>query len=274
MLSFAIAALLAVGSLASAQDPEAEIRFGAGVRLLRDGFPERALIEIEAALKKDPQNAFYLKGMSVAYSQLADKCRPDDSGCRNGHLKKAVEAAQKALVANPDYVDARNDLGIALLRLGKRTDGKAELAKAFADPQCPTPEVTAWNLGQAFFEEKEYNEAMTWFQAAQNKNKTLAASYVSIADILMILGPDRRGDPPARDRNEGSERQHGHPARPRRRLPQGRALPGRPSRLRAGHQERPRRPLRPPCDREVEGNSALGTTAKKSPNPRARNRLL
>ena len=91
-------------------------------------------------------------------------------------------------MANPDYVDARNDLGIALLRLGKRTDGKAELAKAFADPQCPTPEVTAWNLGQAFFEEKEYNEAMTWFQAAQNKNKTLAASYVSIADILMILG--------------------------------------------------------------------------------------
>ena len=188
MLSFAIAALLAVGSLASAQDPEAEIRFGAGVRLLRDGFPERALIELEAALKKDPQNAFYMKGMSIAYSQLADKCRPDDSGCRNGHLKKAVEAAQKALVANPDYVDARNDLGIALLRLGKRTDGKAELAKAFADPQCPTPEVTAWNLGQAFFEEKEYNEAMTWFQAAQNKNKTLAASYVSIADILMILG--------------------------------------------------------------------------------------
>lgn len=183
----ALAALLAVSVPALAQDPEAEIRFGAGVRLLRDGFPDRALIEIEAALKKDPDNAFYMKGMSVAYSQLADKCKPNDSGCRNGNLKKAVEAAQKALVANPDYVDARNDLGIALLRLGKRTDGKAELAKAFADPQCPTPEVTAWNLGQAFYEEKEYAEAMTWFQAAVNKNKTLAAGYVSIADILMIM---------------------------------------------------------------------------------------
>ncbi len=187
----ALTALLAVSASALAQDPDAEIRFGAGVRLLRDGFPDRALIEIEAALKKDPDNAFYLKGMSVAYSQLADKCKPSDSGCRNSNLKKAVEAAQKALVANPDYVDARNDLGIALLRLGKRTDGKAELAKAFADPQCPTPEVTAWNLGQAFYEEKEYSEAMTWFQAAVNKNKTLAAGYVSIADILMILGqPD------------------------------------------------------------------------------------
>jgi len=187
----ALVALLAVSASVMAQDPDAEIRFGAGVRMLRDGFPDRALVEIEAALKKDPQNAFYLKGLSVAYSQLADKCKPNDSGCRNTNLKKAIDAAQKALLANPDYVDARNDLGIALLRIGKRTDGKAELAKAFADPQCPTPEVTAWNLGQAFFEEKEYSEAMTWFQAALNKNKTVAAAYVSIADILTILGqPD------------------------------------------------------------------------------------
>lgn len=185
---FAMALIVLAAPLASAQDADAEIRFGAGVRLLRDGFPDRALVELEAALKKDPQNAFYMKGIGVAYSQLADKCRPSDSGCRNNNLKKAVDAAQKALVFNPDYVDARNDLGIALLRLGKRTDGKAELAKAFSDPQCPTPEVTAWNLGQAFFEEKEYNEAMTWFQAAQNKNKTLAASYASIADIMLILG--------------------------------------------------------------------------------------
>ncbi len=183
-----LVALLLVAGPVLAQDPEAEMRFGAGIRLLRDGFPERALSEIQDALKKDPKNAFYLKGLSVAYSQLADKCMPTDSRCRNDNLKKAVEAAEKALGLNPDYVDARNDLGIALLRLGKRTDGKAQLAKAFSDPQCPTPEVTAWNLGQAFFEEKEYNEALTWFQAAQNKNKTLAASYVSIADVLSILG--------------------------------------------------------------------------------------
>ncbi len=185
---YGLVALLLVGAPVLAQDPDAEMRFGAGIRLLRDGFPERALAEIQEALKKDPKNAFYMKGLSVAYSQLADKCQPTDSGCRNGNLKKAVESAEKAILYNPDYVDARNDLGIALLRLGKRTEGKAELAKAFADPQCPTPEVTAWNLGQAFLEEKEYSEAMTWFQAAQNKNKSLAASYVSIADVLWILG--------------------------------------------------------------------------------------
>lgn len=185
---FAAAALVVVVSPVFAQDPEAEMRFNSGVRMLRDGFPERALSEIQDALKKDPGNAFYLKGLGITYSQLADKCKETDSGCRNGNLKKAVEAAQKALTLNPDYVDVRNDLGIALLRMGKRTDGKAELARAFGDPQCPTPEVTAWNLGQAFFEEKEYGEALTWFQAAQNKNKTLAAAYVSIADVLLVTG--------------------------------------------------------------------------------------
>jgi tetratricopeptide (TPR) repeat protein len=182
-ISAALLASLPVASIA--QDPEAEMRFNTAIRLLRDGLPDKALPEIQGALKKDPNNAFYLKGLGLTYAQLADRCKDSDSSCRNNHLKKAVDAAQKALVSNPDYVDVRNDLGIALLRLGKRTDGKAELARAFGDPQCPTPEVTAWNLGQAFFEEKEYNEALTWFQAAQRKNKALAAAYLSIAEVFM-----------------------------------------------------------------------------------------
>ena len=187
-LSCALVALALTAASAHAQDPAAELRFNAGVRMLRDGFPERALSEIQEALKQDPRNAFYLKGLGLTYAQLADKCKPSDTGCRNDNLKKAVDAAQKALLNNPDYVDVRSDLGIALLRLGKRADGKAELARAFGDPQCPTPEVTAWNLGQAFLEEKEYSEALTWFQAAQSKNKSLAAAYVSIAEVLLTQG--------------------------------------------------------------------------------------
>lgn len=186
-----IALFVALASSASAQDPAAELRFNAGVRMLRDGFPDKALGEIQEALKKDPANAFYLKALGITYSQLADRCKPSDDSCRNGNLKKAAETAQKALTINPDYVDLRNDLGIAFLRLGKRVEGKAELAKAFADPQCPTPEVTAWNLGQAYFEEKEYAEALNWFQAAQNKNKSLAAAWVGIGDVLLATGqPD------------------------------------------------------------------------------------
>ena len=190
LAGLSLCALVATPGEAQSQQQEAaaEIRFGAGVRMLRDGFPDRALIELEAALRIDPKNAFYMKGMGVAYMSLADRCKAGDNGCRSTNLKKAAEFAQKAVAANADYVDARNDLGIALLRLGKRTEGKAELARAFADPQCPTPEVTAWNLGQAFLDEKDYPQALTWFQAALNRNKSLAAGYVSAADVLVLIG--------------------------------------------------------------------------------------
>lgn len=186
--ALAVALLAALASPTLAQDADAELRFNTGVRLLRDGFPDKALVEIQEALKKDPNNAFYLKGLGITYSQLADKCKDADATCRNGNLKKAVDAAQKALTLNPDYVDLRNDLGTALLRMGRRAEGKAELAKAYADPQCPTPELTAWNLGQAFAEEKSYAEALNWFQAAQSKNRGMVATYVSIADVLFATG--------------------------------------------------------------------------------------
>lgn len=188
LIAVAVIAAATALPIAAQENPEAELRFNAGVRMLREGMPERALSEIQEALKKDPSNAFYLKALGITYSQLADKCKEGDSGCRNNNLKRAVETAQKALTLNPDYVDVRNDLGIALLRLGKRVEGKAELIKAFADPQCPTPEVTAWNLGQAFFEEKDYKEAANWFGAAVGKNKSLAAGYVGLGDVLLALG--------------------------------------------------------------------------------------
>lgn len=186
-----VSALLLVvvcGPEASAQIPEAEMRFNQAIRNLRDGRPDLALTDIQEALRKDPKNAFYLKGLGVAYSQLADRCPRTDTQCRQDKLKRAVDAAQRALAENGDYVDARNDLGIALLGLGKRVEGRAELAKVFADPQCPTPEVTAYNLGHAFFEEKNFDEAALWFRAAVQKNKTFSAGYAGLADVLVLAG--------------------------------------------------------------------------------------
>ena len=66
-LAALLTAALSVAPGAMAQDPEAEIRFNAGVRMLRDGFPQRALAEIQEALKKDGQNAFYLKALGITY---------------------------------------------------------------------------------------------------------------------------------------------------------------------------------------------------------------
>src|SRR5437867_3311185 len=100
-------AMAALGARsASAQgkaDPDGA--FNAGLAHLKDGRPAVALEEFKRAVKVDPKNALYYKGLSVAYAQLADLCPPADEGCRQDKLKESIAAARKGLELNPLYVD-------------------------------------------------------------------------------------------------------------------------------------------------------------------------
>jgi Tfp pilus assembly protein PilF len=183
----AAAVLALTASVSGAQVPEAEMRFQQALRFLNEGQPDLAVREINEALRKDPKNAFFLKGLGVAYTRLADRCAADQR-CRADNNRKAVEAAQRAVAENPEYVDARQDLGIALLRIGKRAEGRAELIKALNDPEIRAPEMTAYNVGFSFYEDKQYDEASLWFRAAVQKNKSFAAAYVGLSDVFAAVG--------------------------------------------------------------------------------------
>lgn len=174
------AAILLVCSAATtrAQMPtssDAEARFNAGLTHLRDGRPKIALQEFQAAIRQDPKNPYFHKGLGLAYATLK-------------RFGDAAEAFRKALELNPYYTDVRNDLGMALILDGKRQAGKAEFLAAFNDPTNPTPEISSRNLGQAYFEEKNYAEAANWFRSSLNRNKEYADAYLGLADALVSLG--------------------------------------------------------------------------------------
>jgi Flp pilus assembly protein TadD len=158
-----------------ADDPEAELIFNSALTHLKEGRPDLAIEEFERAIKKDPKNAHFRKGLGQAY--LASQ-KP----------AQAIEPFRKALVLNPYFSDVRNDLGTALILAGKRDEGKRELIKAYDEPTNPTPEITARNLGQAYLEEKSYEQAVTWFRASAQRNKRFADSHVGLADALVALG--------------------------------------------------------------------------------------
>lgn len=164
---------------------QAEITFNTGLTHLREGRTEMALESFKKAISRDPKNAYFQKALGIAYSQLADKCPPSDSRCRLPKLAEAVSAARKALELNPYYVDARNDLGIWLLRSGRREEGRRELLTAYEDPTNPTPEHSARNLGQAFMEDKNPIQAQGWFYTAVQRNKNYADAYLSLAESLL-----------------------------------------------------------------------------------------
>jgi Flp pilus assembly protein TadD len=158
-----------------AQTSDGEARFNTGLMHLREGRIDLALDEFKKAAKEDPKNPYFQKGLGMAY---AAKKKWSD----------AVDAFRKALELNPYYVDVRNDLGMALILGGNREAGKKEFLAAFGDPTNPTPEFSSYNLGQAYFDEKNYAEAASWFRTSLNRNKTYGLAYMGLADALAASG--------------------------------------------------------------------------------------
>jgi Flp pilus assembly protein TadD len=169
-------ALAALAAPALAQSPpSAETRFSTGVMHLREGRVDLALEEFKRAAKEDPKNPYFQKGLGLAYTAKRE-------------WKDAIAAFHKALELNPYYVDVRNDLATALIGSGDREGGKKEFLGAFSDPTNPTPEISARNLGQAYFEEKNYAEAVNWYRTSLNRNKKYPDPYLGIAEALLASG--------------------------------------------------------------------------------------
>jgi len=167
------ALLVALAGPALAQSPPvAETRFSTGVMHLREGRVDLALEEFKKAVKEDPKNPYFQKGLGLAYAAKRQ-------------WKDAIAAFRKALELNPYYVDVRNDLAMALIGSGDREAGKKEFLTAYSDPTNPTPEISAKNLGQAYLEEKNYGEAVSWFRTSLNRNKGYADPYIGIAEAMI-----------------------------------------------------------------------------------------
>jgi len=159
---------------ARAQTADAELRFNQGLLHLKEGRAEMAVEEFKKAINLDKKNPYFLKGLGLAYVQQRK-------------YSDAVEAFKRALEFNPYYVDVRNDLGAALILMGRRDEGKKEFQQVFGEPTNPTPELAARNLGQAYFEEQNYAEALKWFQASVKRNSKYADAQLGLAESLIAL---------------------------------------------------------------------------------------
>ncbi|OFV86907.1 MAG: hypothetical protein A2V74_04995 [Acidobacteria bacterium RBG_16_70_10] len=171
-----LALFVFVASTAAGQgSPEGESSFSAGVVHLREGRPDLALAEFKRAVKADGKNPYFRKGLGSAYAAKRD-------------WKNAIEAFRRALELNPYYADVRNDLGMALINSGEREAGKGELLGAYSDPMNPTPEITAYNLGFAYSEERNYQEAANWYRTSIGRNKSNPLPHIELANVLVATG--------------------------------------------------------------------------------------
>jgi Flp pilus assembly protein TadD len=175
ILAVLVCALVLLASTVRAQKADAEQIFNGALSHLREGRPELALEEFNRAIRMEPKNAYFYKGRGVAYLSLK-------------RLPEAIAAFRKALDLDPYYVDARNDLGTALILSGERDEGKRMLVAAYNEPMNPTPEVTARNLGRTYKDEGDLEQALTWYNTSVRRNPRFADAHIGLAETLAAMG--------------------------------------------------------------------------------------
>jgi Tfp pilus assembly protein PilF len=181
--AFALLVLAAGTAQAAPPQTDGEANFLAGLNHLQENRPALAVEEFKKAIRLDPKSPYSHKGLGIAYTQMR-------------RYPEAITTLRKALELNPYYVDVRNDLGTALVLSGKREEGKAEFLAAYNDPTNPRPELTSYNLANAYLEEKKYAEAANWFRTSLGRSKQNVEAYLGLADALLALGqPDEAVGP-------------------------------------------------------------------------------
>ena len=140
-----------------AQDPErqSESEYDIARDLwLNRGQVREALEHTLKAIELDEDNA---EAQHLAALIYLDFCSRSPSECR---LKDAVAHARKALVVRPDFREARNTLGVALIHLGTPEEAIRELRPLSEDILYQTPEKAWGNLGWAYLEANQLERAV------------------------------------------------------------------------------------------------------------------
>lgn len=148
--------------------------FNTGVAHLSGGRVDLAIEEFKKAVKEDQKNPYFRKALGLSYA-------------RQQKYVEAITELRKALELSPYYVDVRNDLGTVLIVSGKRDEGRGELVRVFTDPMNPTPEITARNIAQSYFEDNDYPNALTWFRTSVERNSSYADGQLGLAETLTLL---------------------------------------------------------------------------------------
>ncbi|OFZ53186.1 MAG: hypothetical protein A2328_04155 [Bdellovibrionales bacterium RIFOXYB2_FULL_36_6] len=133
-----------------------------------------------------------LKNLLEAYETI-----PDDPYLNNSlglvYLAKerydlAENHFKKALELKKDYVDAKNNLGAAYLKLGKWTQAIECFEDVTKNLIYNNPEIPFSNLGWAYFHQKRYEKADFYFNKSLQINPKFIVSIHGLASVYLETG--------------------------------------------------------------------------------------
>lgn len=105
----------------------------------------------------------------------------------SGRQKEATATLRSALLATPDYLPARLNLGIALFHQGLHAEAAAELERVY-QIDSPLRASAAYHRGLAAMHEANLEAATLWFERAIASDAGIADAYLQLGQVQEQMG--------------------------------------------------------------------------------------
>ena len=148
---------------------ELHLKIGTGY-LTQRNYP-LALKELLTAEDLDGSNYAVLNNLGLAYYLM-------------GEVPRAIEKLQGAVQANPQYTEARNNLGHAYIANKQYAEAEKQLDIAVKDLTYTNPEKSWTNLGHAYFMQQRFDNARFALNKAMSLNREYCPAFTLYGRVV------------------------------------------------------------------------------------------
>jgi Tfp pilus assembly protein PilF len=185
------------------RDPEqSQIRYQLAAGYFRDQRVEAAMEELQKSLQADAENAdaYNMLGIIalrqghdyVAQLETASCLKGKDAesvrGDAQAKFKEAIKSLRKAVELRPGFSEAWNNLSVAEFQL-QSWDAAIEAAQnALKDAAYATPEMARANLGWAYYQKKDIQNAWKELHEAVSRAPGFCVARYRLAKVYVDRG--------------------------------------------------------------------------------------
>lgn len=176
VLTTLLTAVLAAGcALSEGARKKASYHYQMGLSFLGEQNVTRALFEFTEAEKLTPNDPELLNYLGLAY-----------------YYKKKYELAEqkflRALDAKPAYSEARNNLGVTFLEMGRWDDAIRQFKLVSEDIFYQNQDIARINLGLAYYGKGDHGEALSVLRSAVSSNPRIPQGRLTLGKVYFALG--------------------------------------------------------------------------------------
>lgn len=152
--------LLAISCVTPQREARSQTRTRLGTAYLSENNPEDAIVALEEATTLNPKNSAAWEKLALAYYA-------------KGAFEESEKSFKKAIKLEPEKAEIHNNYGLILLKEGHSDRAVEHFNIALSDLTYRNTALVLNNLGQAYYQQKDYEASVTVLSQAIARSPNL-----------------------------------------------------------------------------------------------------